>query len=95
MLPDESQTTHGTDGKESPTGGKKGNRPPSTQIPKSSSFNPKYTFDNYVVGRFKPIAHAACLAVAEEPAKAYNPLFIYGNVGVGKTPPDACHRSVR
>jgi len=47
--------------------------------------NLKYTFKNFVVGAGNQFAHAACMAVAEQPAKAYNPLFIYGDTGLGKT----------
>ncbi|MCS6262542.1 MAG: chromosomal replication initiator protein DnaA [Nitrospira sp.] len=47
--------------------------------------NPKYTFKSFVVGAGNQFAHAACMAVAEQPAKAYNPLFLYGGVGLGKT----------
>ncbi|HEY7494185.1 MAG TPA: DnaA/Hda family protein, partial [Candidatus Tectomicrobia bacterium] len=50
-----------------------------------TAFNPRFTFETFVVGSSNQFAHAACLGVARHPARTYNPLFIYGDVGLGKT----------
>jgi chromosomal replication initiator protein len=59
--------------------------PPEQEEFSKNQFNPKYTFEKFIVGNSNKFAHAASLAVAEDPGKAYNPLFVYGDVGLGKT----------
>ncbi len=58
---------------------------PKYPVPKASKLNPLYTFDTFVVGRSNSFCHAACRAVVQNPGARYNPLFVYGGVGLGKT----------
>ncbi|MEA3453143.1 MAG: chromosomal replication initiator protein DnaA [Patescibacteria group bacterium] len=57
----------------------------SLSLDKYTNLNPRYTFDNFIVGSFNELAHAASCKIAEKPGLAYNPFFIYGGVGLGKT----------
>jgi chromosomal replication initiator protein len=76
---------HAAPASSAPESSRPGTGSPGTRGEETSRLNPKYTFDTFVIGSSNRFAHAAAVAVAEQPAKAYNPLFVYGESGLGKT----------
>ncbi len=79
------EESHGPLLKESSATPRPATEPETTRSPSPVELNPRYTFDAFVVGPTNRLAHAASMAVTESPAGAYNPLFLYGDVGLGKT----------
>jgi chromosomal replication initiator protein len=85
LIPAARQDSPDLPGGRSAPGGFAPGAPPGAPRPAQARLNPKYTFETFVIGSSNRFAHAAAVAVAEAPAKAYNPLFIYGDSGLGKT----------